>query len=92
MGLIAYFASRLIVLNGSGLLANTAGKGMMQLFAYVSLVLTVALLACSVLCLINFNHGLKRVNRGINKAGRETYMLAPEQWSDTHQRSSRMSL
>lgn len=75
MALIAYFVSRLIVLNGSGMRANTTGKDMMQLFAYVSLVLTVALLACSVLCLINFNHGLKRVKRGISKAGRETYIL-----------------
>lgn len=97
LGLVAYFVSRLIVLNGSGMRANTTGKDMMQLFAYVSLVLTVALLVCSVLCLINFNHGLKGVNKGI-KAARETYMLHSEgysttdQWPGAQQRSSRMSL
>jgi hypothetical protein len=84
LGLVAYFVSRLIVLNGSGKRANTTGKDMMQLFAYVALVLTAALLVCSILCLTNFNHGLKRVNRGI-KAERETYMLHSEGYSATDQ-------
>lgn len=85
------------MLNGTGKRANTIGKDMMQLFAYVALVLTAALLVCSIFCLINFNRGLKGVNKGL-KAERETYMLhsegysATDQWPGAHQRSSRVSL
>ncbi|KAL4796720.1 hypothetical protein BDV19DRAFT_75842 [Aspergillus venezuelensis] len=99
IGLVVYFISRLIVLNGDGIRANTVGKQMMLLWAWISLALTLALLICSVVCLINFNHGLKNVKRGINREARGAYMLhstpyaTTDQWPAQHRYSSgRMSL
>ncbi|KAJ5669255.1 hypothetical protein N7462_010325 [Penicillium macrosclerotiorum] len=59
--IIAYLLSRIVILYGHGFLAKTAGKNMMLLFAFIALILMVFTLLCAVLCLSNFNCGLKSV-------------------------------
>ncbi|KAF3396916.1 hypothetical protein DPV78_007392 [Talaromyces pinophilus] len=61
VGVLAYIISRIIVLCGHGLLANTPGKDMMLLFAFVALIFTFLATACAVYCLLNFERGLKSV-------------------------------
>lgn len=41
--------------------ADTADKDMMLLFAFVALILMICTLICAVVCVLNFNHGLKEV-------------------------------
>lgn len=74
--MIAYLISRIVVLCGSGTRANTASKDMMLLFAFVALILMVCTLVCAVVCVFNFDHGLRGV---LDEKGykRETCQLEP---------------
>ena len=74
--MIAYLISRIVVLCGSGTLANTANKDMMLLFAFVALILMVCTLVCAVVCVFNFDHGLREV---LDEKGfkRETCQFEP---------------
>lgn len=49
------------MLCGNGERADTADKDMMLLFAFVALILMICTLICAVVCVLNFNHGLKEV-------------------------------
>lgn len=49
------------MLCGNGERANTADKDMMLLIAFVALILMICTLICAVVCVFNFNHGLKEV-------------------------------
>ncbi|KAF4772114.1 hypothetical protein HAV15_004976 [Penicillium sp. str.  len=60
LGLIAYLISRIVLLCGHTRRANTAGKDMMLLFAFAALVSTLSTFCCAVVCVLNFDNGLKR--------------------------------
>lgn len=93
IGLIIYLLSRIIVLCGGGLRANTAGKDMMLLFAFIALVLTAATLVCAIICMVNFNRGLKMVNMKRKDVARESYMMKGVEANTSYQgRMSRISL
>ncbi|KAJ5156088.1 hypothetical protein N7492_008891 [Penicillium capsulatum] len=78
IGLIAYLLSRIVILNGHTFRANTTGKGLMMLFAIVALVLTTGALIVSVICMLNFNRGLKMVNNQKSYVARESYFTLGE--------------
>ncbi|KAE8153285.1 hypothetical protein BDV25DRAFT_169172 [Aspergillus avenaceus] len=62
LGLIEYLLSRIIILCGTSLRAITIAKGTMLLFASISLALNILTMGISILCIINFNHGVSKVN------------------------------
>lgn len=71
--MIAYLLSRIVVLLGHGLLANTPTKNMMLLFAFASLILSVLSLLCGIRCFMNFGHGLRPILEGKTHFVRDTY-------------------
>lgn len=75
---MAYLISRIIILHGHTLRANTTGKGLMLLFAVVALTLTTAALITSVVCMLNFNRGLKVINDQKGQIARESYLALGE--------------
>lgn len=92
IGLIAYLLSQIILLCGNGVRANTAGKDMMLLFAFIALVFTVGTLVCAIICMTNFNRGLKMVNKR-KDVTRESYMFKDVEINTSYQgRTSRISL
>ncbi|KAK9852937.1 hypothetical protein MYU51_007415 [Penicillium brevicompactum] len=68
LGVIAYLISRIIILFED----STLGKDMMLLFAFASLVLTVATVVCAIVCITNFDRGFKKINRSKNGSGRSS--------------------
>lgn len=100
IALVAYLISRIVILYGPTLRGNTAGKGTMLLFAFMSLVFTVAVVVVSIICTMNFNHGLKAVNEHKIQAARDSYMALSERGrspvpvhnSDSETRGSRYFL
>lgn len=50
---------------------------MMYLFAIVSLALTFATVVCTIICIMNFDRGFKKINASKNDAARESYYLQP---------------
>ncbi|KAF5253275.1 hypothetical protein FANTH_1871 [Fusarium anthophilum] len=61
---IVYLITRLIVLNGDGLLARTLMKEEMLLFASFALSFNIVSVAFAVLCVLNFGKGLKPLLQG----------------------------
>jgi hypothetical protein len=50
---------------------------MMLLFAFVSLALTTTTVICAIICIMNFDQGLKRIKESNNDAACESYYLQP---------------
>lgn len=77
LGEIAYLISRIIVLNGTGLRANTLLKDEMLLFAIIALVFAISACINAVICLANFNRGLKQLLLNPTWKQRESYEFEP---------------
>ncbi|KAI9045970.1 uncharacterized protein KD926_005914 [Aspergillus affinis] len=93
--MIAYLLSRIIVLFGNGLCANSDGKDMMLLFAFMSLILTTLMVQSVIRCILNFGQGLKNVLKPNNLSDRESYRPRPlpeHPSSPVHSLHSRMSI
>ncbi|CRL24471.1 unnamed protein product [Penicillium camemberti] len=75
LGLIAYLISRIVLLCGHTRRANTAGKDMMLLFAFAALVSTLSTFCCAVVCVLNFNNGLKGVDKWRKQVARESSLF-----------------
>ncbi|KAF4300859.1 hypothetical protein GTA08_BOTSDO10826 [Botryosphaeria dothidea] len=58
-GGVAYLVSRILVLLGNGWRSKTIMKDEMLFFAFVALILVFFTLVSSIMCMINFGHGLK---------------------------------
>ncbi|KAJ5358414.1 uncharacterized protein N7496_010827 [Penicillium cataractarum] len=79
--IIAYLISRIVVLYDDGRRANTADKDMMLLFAFAALILMAFTLICAVICVFNFNHGLREV-LDEKSYKRDTHFEALSGWTD----------
>lgn len=49
----------------------------MYLFAFASLVLTLATVFCAIICILNFDRDFKQINASKNHAALESYYLQP---------------
>jgi hypothetical protein len=76
---MAYLVSRILVLEGNGFYSRTILKDEMLLFASVSL--TLGTLACltAMVCLFNFNKGLKPLLQ------RNSWKSTPHEFEPVHQ-------
>ncbi|KAK1145024.1 hypothetical protein N8T08_004739 [Aspergillus melleus] len=93
--MIAYLLSRIIILFGNGLRANTDGKDMMLLFAFMALALTTLMVLSVIRCILNFGQGLKNVLKPNTLSDRESYRprpLSEYPSSPVHSLHSRMTI
>ncbi|KAF4452116.1 hypothetical protein F53441_5049 [Fusarium austroafricanum] len=90
---MGYLISRLIVLNGTGLLAKTLMKEEMLLFASFALVFTVVSVVAAIICMMNFGKGLKPLllGQGTNDAPSNAMELNPRHLSLRTVNSDHMS-
>lgn len=79
MGEIAYLISRILVLLGHGLLSKTLLKDEMLLFAGVALALATLVCLNTMVCVVNFNKGLKPLLQ------REHWKQTPHEFEPVHQ-------
>ncbi|CAI6331739.1 unnamed protein product [Periconia digitata] len=82
---IAYLISRIVLLCGHGPRANTPMKNEMMLYACSSLAFNAIICVNSVLCTLNFGHGLKPLLAGETKDARESYQFHNLGYEPVHQ-------